>query len=132
MWQTLQPVIVQADILSFVPVTRARLASRGHNQARELALAIAGFSGQPVAGLLRMTRAVADMGTTKTRHRSRNVEGAFGLRNRSDALRRRINGSRIALIDDVITSGATANECAKVLLAAGAVSVDALTLARTP
>ena len=57
----------------------------------------------------------------------RNVEGAFAVR---EAWRERLNGMRILLVDDVQTTGATVEECARVLKRAGASEVDVLTLAR--
>ncbi|MBM3566711.1 MAG: ComF family protein, partial [Alphaproteobacteria bacterium] len=59
--------------------------------------------------------------------RERNLRGAIAV---PDGARARVAGRRILLIDDVLTTGATANACARALLAAGASAVDVLTLAR--
>jgi ComF family protein len=120
----------EADLLVPVPLHRGRLFRRGYNQAALLAKAVARIAGRPCLpdGLVRL-RATAALGEKSAAERAAEVAGAFAVR-RSRAAR--LRGSRVLLVDDVMTSGATANACAAVLLAAGAASVDVLAAARVP
>ena len=119
-------LLADADIQVPVPLHWTRLASRRYNQSAVLAHAIAKAGGPPVAAdcLIRRRR-TPSQGRKNATARRRNVAGAFALR-RADAVR----GKRVVLIDDVLTTGATVEECARVLKRAGAVRVDVLTLAR--
>ena len=74
--------------------------------------------------LLVRRRATPSQGTLGRLARQRNLRGAF------DIQRTGITGKRVVLVDDVLTSGATVNECARVLKRAGAISVSVLTLSR--
>ena len=113
-----------ADVVIPVPLHWTRLWARGYNQAGWLAQAIATRLGKPFAPLtlLRKRRTPSQNGLSSL-GRARNVEGAF-------VVAQNIRGKRILLVDDVYTTGATINACAKVLLRAGAFDVDGVALAR--
>ncbi len=113
-----------------VPLHRMRLFRRRYNQAALLAWAIGKLTGCPVCpDALRRTRATPSLDHRGAEERRLAVAGAFDARpSRVPA----IAGQRVVLVDDVMTSGATANACAAVLLAAGAMSVDVLVAARVP
>ena len=119
-----------ADVLVPVPLHRARLVARRYNQSALLAQALARLSGVPALpdALLRI-RATASLTGLNREARARMVEGAFALR---PARRAALAGRRVLLIDDVLTSGATAGACALALLAGGAAAVDVLVAARVP
>ncbi len=119
-----------ADMLAPVPLHRLRLLSRRYNQAALLALALARLSGRPaLPDALRRTRATASLGHLGRFERQAAVQGAFAVR---PGRRAALAGRRVLLIDDVMTSGATAAACARALLDAGAASVDLLLAARVP
>jgi ComF family protein len=119
-----------ADLLVPVPLHRGRLFRRRYNQAALLAKAIARIAGRPtVPDALRRERATASLGEKSATERAAEVAGAFAVR---PSRTRAIADKHVLLIDDVMTSGATANACADVLLAAGATSVDVLVAARVP
>jgi ComF family protein len=123
-------LLAQADLLVPVPLHRWRLFRRGYNQAALIAQKLA-RQAQKHACLdaLRRTRRTRLLGTLSAAERAEELRGALIVReNRAD----RIAGSRVLLIDDVLTSGATAGTCARVLLDAGAVHVDVLVAARVP
>jgi ComF family protein len=108
-----------------VPLHRSRLAERGFNQSLELARVIARRLGiDCAASALARSRATPSQTGLDARARHRNVRGAFV----ADA--RYLAGKRIALIDDVITTGATVRECARVLRGAGAARVEVWAVAR--
>jgi ComF family protein len=116
------------DMLAPVPLHKKRLRQRGFNQALLLAAAIGQRFGIPLScdNLVRVryTRPQVELSAGE---RAANVAGAFALRRPAEAA-----GKSILLIDDVFTTGATLNECSRVLKEAGAASVTALTLARAP
>lgn len=113
-------VLQQADLAVPVPLHFCRQYSRGFNQAAELAAHI----GLPVIHALRRTRATTTQTDLPEGQRHRNVQDAF-------ALRRAIpRGAIVVVVDDVSTTGATVDACARVLLEAGAAEVRALTAAR--
>jgi ComF family protein len=119
-------LLARADLLVPVPLHRFRLLSRRYNQSALLARALSRLSGVPcLPDALRRIRATQSLGTLSSAARDRMLAGAIGPR-RGAALA----GRRILLIDDVLTSGATARACTNALLAAGAAGVDVLVAAR--
>jgi ComF family protein len=108
-----------------VPLHRGRLRTRGYDQALELARSLARAGGPAVlADALRRSRPTRAQSQLGADARRRNVRAAFELR----------PGARlpahVALVDDVMTTGATVSECARVLLAGGVQQVDVWTIAR--
>ncbi len=112
------------DRLVPLPLHQERLRERGFNQSGEIARKLGILLGTPVdiEALLR-TRATPPQADLPYKERQRNVRGAFECR--SD-----LAGQRLLLIDDVMTTAATANECARILKMHGAVSVTVAVVAR--
>ncbi len=120
----------RAEVLVPVPLHRRRLFHRRYNQAAVLASAIGRQAGVPaLMDALCRTRATAALDGKSPIERTAEVDGAFAVR--PDRLQHLL-GRQVLLIDDVMTSGATANACAAVLLEAGAAAVDVLAAARVP
>ncbi len=119
-------LLEDADLLIPVPLHRMRLIQRRFNQSALLAHALAARSGVACTpdALIR-TRPTPSQGQLSRSARARNVQGAFKVRRAGH-----MEGRRIVLVDDVLTTGATVSSCARALLRAGAESVDVLTLAR--
>ena len=117
-----------ADAVAPVPLHRARLLHRRYNQAAEIArpLARAHRLAYLPDALVR-ARDTETQGGKSGSGRRRNVAGAFAVPERR---RRQIEGRRIVLVDDVLTTGATVEACAKALLKAGAAAVDVAVVAR--
>jgi ComF family protein len=113
-------VLAGADLAVPVPLHALRYYRRGFNQAAELATHV----GLPVVHALRRARATATQTDLPERLRHANVNGAFRLR------RPIPRGSVVVVVDDVSTTGATVDACARVLLEAGAREIRALTAAR--
>jgi len=121
-------LLAEADCLMPVPLHPARLFRRRYNQSALLAHALGRAAGRPVlADALQRTRNTSSQGTRSRVARLANVQGAFAVR---PARQAQVRDRRILLVDDVLTTGATVEACAAVLLRAGAVHVDVLTLAR--
>jgi ComF family protein len=121
-----EEVLADADLLVPVPLHWARLFERRYNQAVLLANAIRATGGPPVAvDCLVRRRRTPSQGHLGPLARERNVRSAFAVRRPTE-----VSGKRFVIIDDVMTTGATADECARVLKRAGAASVGVLTLAR--
>ena len=114
------------DIIIPVPLSYRRLLKRRYNQAALLAKDFSLLSGIDIdfSNLVKK-RHTKPQATLKGSARLKNVKGVYQVKNPN-----KIQGKRVLLIDDVMTTGATLNECAKTLLKAGASSVDTLTLAR--
>lgn len=112
------------DGLVPVPLHPARLAQRGFNQARELAQPVARAGGLPVLddACRRVAATPAQAGLTAAQRR-RNLRGAF-------AVTADLAGLRLAIVDDVLTTGSTAGALARELLRAGAASVEVWAVAR--
>jgi ComF family protein len=114
------------DALVPVPLDAARLRARGYNQAALLATSLGAALGWPVLpNALQRTRPTRPQVGLSPRERRANVRGAFGCP--APAL---IQGRRLLLIDDVMTTGATLEACAEALVAAGAARVYGLVVAR--
>ena len=113
------------DLVVPVPLHRGRLGERGYNQALELARPLARAWRIALApGALQRVRATAAQSELTAAQRRRNLRGAFV----ADA--GQVGGRRVLLVDDVITTGSTAREAARTLLAAGAREVQVLAAAR--
>ena len=113
------------DLVTAVPIHVNRLRERGYNQAAVFGRALAAGFGLPFdAGLLVQTRETVSQTTLHYHERLRNPKGAFAVTKGAV-----LSGKRILLVDDVITTGATMKECAKVLKEAGAKRVVLLSFA---
>ena len=121
-------LLAGASFAAPVPLHRWRLLRRRYNHAALLGDALRRACGVPYhPDLLVRHRATVPQVGLSGEARHRNVTGAFRIRNKHQAM---VRDARIILIDDVITTGATLTECARVLLRGGAARVDVLTLAR--
>ena len=113
----------RADVVAPIPLHAARLRDRGYDQAALLARQAGRRFGLPVRSLLVRVRPTRQQVGLDRRRREENVRASFrGLRSAA--------GLRVCLVDDVLTTGATAAEAGRALLVAGAIRVEVRTLAR--
>jgi ComF family protein len=121
-------LLAEVDVIVPVPLHRWRLWRRRFNQAAALARVVAHHSGVPLDPLLlaRVKRTRSQVGLTRPQ-RQENLQGAF--RAPEDA-KAQLKGRRVLLIDDVLTTGATANAASRALLRGGATAVEVLAFAR--
>jgi ComF family protein len=120
------PALEEAELVVPMPLSRERLAERGFNQALLLARALA--PRKTVAGLLLRVRHTAAQAGLDRADRLANVKGVFAVEPLRAA---RVRGRRVALVDDVMTSGASLHAAALALRQAGAARVTAVVMART-
>jgi ComF family protein len=114
------------DLIVPMPLHWFKQWQRGFNQADLLALEIGRKWNTPVKKVIRRQRVTAPQAGLTNAKRRANVQRAFRM-----AGSRRLDGLRVLLVDDVVTTGATASACARVLKRAGASQVALLALART-
>ena len=119
-------ILNDIDLIAFVPLQNGRLRERGFNQSRILAFHISKEFGIALTDVLEKTRRTRHQNELSRIDRLSNLTGAFRVKKSA----RSLTGMKILLIDDVMTTGATLNECAKVLSEAGAKKVICFTLAR--
>lgn len=123
------PQGVDIDRVLPMPLAGERLAHRGFNQAWELARHLGALLRLPAhAALLQRTVAAAPQASLSRAQRLSQLQGMFAVPPRARAL---LRGQRLALVDDVMTTGATARAAAQVLQDAGGAHVEVWTLART-
>ena len=116
----------QTDLIIPVPLHKAKLLKRKYNQAAIIAKRFAQQAHKPcVFDILTRRKDIMSQSRLSQHERIKNVKGAFYVVNRE-----KIRNKTILLIDDVVTTAATINECAKVLLLGGATKVMSLTVAR--
>ena len=128
MTRAARELLADADMLVPVPLHWRRAWRRRYNQSGALARVIARRSGVALRGdLLRRVRATEQQVGLSRPQRASNVQGAFEVPAEGKA---EVAGRRVVLIDDVLTSGATLDACARALLRAKAAQVDALVFAR--
>jgi competence protein ComFC len=114
------------DILTSVPVNRRKKWKRGYNHSEDISKTLSGMINIPYRELLSEKRKRGGQKFLGYRERFLNIINRFGVKRGVD-----ISGKRILLVDDIFTTGATINECARVLRAQGALAVFSLTIART-
>ncbi len=121
-------ILAGVDCVVAVPLHPRRQRARGFNQAADLAAQL----GRPVVDALRRVRATAPQMELPAERRRRNVRGAFAPARRLGIrpARTGVEDACVMLVDDVTTTGATLDACARVLRRCGAREVRALTLAR--
>ena len=104
------------DLLTWVPVSRIRKFTRGYDQVELLAKAVGRELGmEPVRTLRKLRNNPPQSGIDRIEKRRANVLGIYRIENPEQ-----VKGKRVLLLDDILTTGATAGECARVLLTAGA------------
>ena len=114
------------DAVTWVPLSKRHLRSRGYDQAELLARRVGELAGLPAVPLLEKVRSTDTQSSlSEDAARRANVSGAYRVKEGAE-----VSGLRLVLVDDVVTSGATLSECAAALRVAGAASVVGLTLAR--
>ena len=119
-------ILDDIDVITFVPLQSGRLRERGFNQSRILASNISKEFAIALFDTLEKTARTKHQNELSRIERLSNLDGAFKIRKGSPGL----TGASVLLIDDVMTTGATLDECAKALIEGGAKSVKCLTLAR--
>lgn len=120
------PEYCRPDQVCFVPSERKRVSERGYNPAEVLARLLASYWGRPLVPLLVKVRRTADQDSLARAERWTNVNGAF------ESTGRIMPGGAVLLVDDVLTTGATAGACARALKEGGARTVLVLAAASTP
>jgi ComF family protein len=114
----------RVEIVTWVPLAHRRLAERGFDQARVLATGVAGRTGTPCEGLLTRARSTGPQAKRDAVARRKAMRGAFAVRDRVEV------PSSVLVVDDVLTTGATAAAAAQALRQAGARSVHLVVAAR--
>jgi len=122
-----------SDLVTFVPMHPAKKKIRGYDQAQLLAEQVGRSLGIPCVGCLERTRKTAAMKNMSEEQRNQNVAGAFQWKETADLMtddrQLPLLGKRVILVDDIVTTGSTAEACASVLKQAGAGEVTLLTFA---
>lgn len=116
-------LIDKIDVITFSPRRRVEISKYGFDQAEELAKSITEKTSIPTASLLKRTGSSKPQKKLNKEDRKANIKGRFSCTTN-------LNGKRILLVDDVITTGATVNECAKMLKKQGAKAVYVWTIAQ--
>lgn len=119
--------VLPIDVVMAVPTTKSRERERGYNQAGLIAQAVASKLKIDYEILLERTSSKSTQTTLQPAARGANVAGAFRLQ---ASAAQRIQDAHILIVDDVLTTGATAIECTRTLVAAGARCTSVLTYAR--
>lgn len=117
---------IVANCVTYVPMPEKRFKERGFNQAEEMAREFGKLTNIEVLDLLTRKEETIKQASLTAEERRKNIKGSFIAINKNQ-----INGKDILLIDDVMTTGSTVSECAKVLKENNARSVCVLTVART-
>jgi ComF family protein len=128
-WQRLEGALtgLQFDVITAVPMNRWRGLERGVNPPRTLAERLARRLGVPAGDLLWLPRNIARQMGLSQAGRFRNVAGEMRMRSGYQ-----LTNAHVLVVDDILTTGATCSEAARVLKRAGAAEVTAFVLARTP
>ena len=121
-------IIPDIDMIVPIPITKAKMKSRGYNQTELIARELRFLIDKPYENLLMKIRDTKDQKNMLGKDRSENVKDVFAVDPRVSDL----TGKRLLVIDDVCTTGSTLSEAAKVLKTGGAAKVYAAAFAKTP
>lgn len=121
-----EAILMGIDVISFVPIDIRRLRQRSFNQSKIFAFNLSKSFGVPLVDMLEKSRRTRPQNELSREERLVNLTGAFKIKKGETAA----EGLRVLLVDDVMTTGSTLEECSKTLLSAGAASIRCLTLAR--
>ncbi len=116
---------ISADFITFVPMHESKQKSRGYNQAEVIASSLSKIIDLPLVSTLKRVKKTSNLARMNKKERAIAVDGAYETVLDNNALK----GKHVLLIDDVFTTGATTNECSKVLKKAKCASVTVLTFA---
>lgn len=119
-------ILGNADCVVYVPMHPVKKIIRGYNQTTVLAKEFSKLSGLPVIKALKKNRFTTAQHNLDAAERRKNIKGTFSFKTKK---RRKIEGKNIILIDDIMTTRSTMNECSLTLLNNGAANVDALAIA---
>jgi len=114
-----------SEMIVPVPLHWMKRMLRGFNQSELLALHISEYLGKPMVRALKRTRPTRSQFRLSREERAKNIDGCFSICEKNDCRQK-----RVLVVDDVCTTGATLDECARILLDAGAKQVYGLTVAR--
>ena len=117
---------IRADMLVPIPLHKVKLRERGYNQAEMIARGISSVARIPVSHIVHRRRHTPTQTKLNLEERRRNMEDAFGVSPQASSV---IEGKVCVIVDDVITTGATINSCAEILLKNGASEVIAASAA---
>ena len=117
---------IEAEAIVFIPSSKRALKDRGFNQCEFLAKEISRRSDIKIYKDIIKAKNIKEQKTLSKEDRIKNVKDAFKIKDKNN-----IKGKKIILLDDVITTGATLFECEKILKAAGATSINILTVAKS-
>lgn len=117
---------ISFDVVCFVPITKKREGWRGYNQAEILAQAVADHFKKPLIPVLKKVKETKTQVGLPKKKREQNLRGAFRIKTG----KLQIENKRILLVDDVVTTGTTLNECGRILKSAGAREIWAVTVAK--
>jgi len=118
-------ILEDVSIITFVPISTSRMMRRGFNQSKILAKHLSDSYGIPMVKCIEKTASTKNQNELARLDRLSNLKGAFRVKSGTN-----LNGLTILIVDDVMTTGATLNECAIALKKHGAANVRCLTLAR--
>ncbi len=116
------------DLITFVPLRPAKERRRGYNQAELVARSLSRHLELPVRSTIHACRNIQDQSKLDSKERQKNVKNAFQIKDRVIPM---LKDKQVLLVDDVLTTGSTINECAKQLAKSGCREVKVLTIART-
>jgi competence protein ComFC len=114
---------ITAQAIAYVPLHRIKKRKRGYDQSERIAKKLSALTGVPHIGALERTKNTVSQTHLTREQRMENVRGVFRVK-------RSVDGLEILLVDDVLTTGSTAAECARTLLENGAKTVEILVFAK--
>ncbi|MBQ7467210.1 MAG: ComF family protein [Clostridia bacterium] len=117
---------VMGEVVTFVPMPLSRQKERGFNQAEEICKEFSRLTEIPMIDALEKKETATKQAKLNFDERQLNIIDTFKIKDKN-----LVKGKHVLLIDDVITTGATVSECAKVMMKAGAKQVDVLSVAHT-
>lgn len=117
---------IKADVICYVPMSKKAIKKRGFNQCEIISKSISYTTGIPISNCIIKSKNTKEQKTLSKDERKSNIQDAFNIKRNYD-----IKNKHVILIDDVITTGATLDECKKTLLKYGANEITVLTIAKS-